>query len=80
MIDGIELQRVRKELGLAQGGMALQLGVHPNNVSAMENGRRPIGPSIQARVALLRIVARLEGNEKPLATEIRALAEAGLNP
>lgn len=63
----------------SQSEFAARLGIAREYLSRMENGHAEPGPAVRARAALLRIVRRLEGNDKALAVELRAMAEEGLS-
>lgn len=55
------------------GGMAL------SNVERQQRYRAKLAQRLgQMELALTRIAARLDGNDKPLAVELRAIAEEGL--
>lgn len=63
---------------MKQRELADRLGTSDFHISRLENGHSPVGRDTARGLALLKIVARLDGNDKPLAVEIAAMAEEGL--
>lgn len=75
-MDNTALRAIRGDC--PQREFASRLGVTVEHLSRMENGHRPVGGMVRARLALVRIEKVLEGRVSPTAVEIRGLVEEGL--
>lgn len=73
-----ELRAFRERLLLTQREFARRLGIFPNNLAAMESGKRVIGNGVRARIALMEIARRLGESDKPAAQAIARVANWGL--
>lgn len=72
---GMRLQRLRRELGMSQAGLAAKLGVSKPTVWAWEHGRaRPVGNRIAPLAAALGVSAEdlLAGQGNPILNDVLA--------
>lgn len=78
-MKGADVGRLRTEvLGISQRELAERLGIKPENLSAIENGRRVVGSGLKARLVLVRIEHAMKDRETETARWLRALCEEGL--
>lgn len=77
-MNNADLRVFRTDRDLDQATLAARLGCTVEHLSRMERGHKPIGRETQRGIALLKIVEKLEGSEKPAALAILAIAKEGL--
>ncbi len=74
----MNVRAIREEMGMTQVRLAHALKDTPTHISDLERGARGVSRGMRARLTLIRIMYLLKDSDKPVATQIKALAEDGL--